>query len=1416
MSGASLLDVFSRDSQGLQFNLNYPLAGEASVTNYNGPNDGSEDIIIPSQVTDGTKTYTVTALIGNIFGYGSANSITIPDTVTAADYWWIGFDFTRRTVYLGNGLQDYGAATRSGNVTLVFKSDNPYWKTDANGNIYKVNSDNTSLTLSSVYYISQQAFTIPTAVYGMNVVALGDYIFNGKDLTHIDVPSSVTSIGSGSFCNLSGLVFDQGMLDLISRLETIPYSAFSSCSLLTIIPFSSALKSIGDNAFANCGATNITIPASVTLLGNQLFSGANLTSITVNCPSSLCVSGTSFNLIESGTPSPLLSNITFNNNDAEMVVEDGVVYIPVDSATCQLAFMLPGRSSTTFTVPAAVNGKNVVAISDGAFSLNLYVESITIGNNVATVGNNLFNGIKSITFSSPYITEIPGWLLASQSNLTNVTISSPITSIPDGLFYNDNNLATFTIPSSVTSIYNNSFTGCSSLATVNLENITYFGNGAFYECTMLNNITLNNSLTSINDNLFADCSHLSAIVLPATVTRLGFYSFANCAALTSVIIPENVNYIDAYCGSFSGCSSLKDVYFLGDNVNIYDVDNYPELVSGVAFYGIASNAVAYYVAGKSGWDKYSSANPPTGFSNIQTFVPDSGSSGSSGSGSGSSGSGDLDATNTDSQGIIYDLDSPNQGEASVYGYSGTVTSITIPSRVSKGGNTYSVTKINDRALLQKSFTSVSLPESIVTIGDLAFYDTPIRTLHLGPNVANVGEVIVTTGTLESYTVDPNNPTLCTDSVGSLYRVNTVTNTAKLLAVPAASLSLTLNNTYTVNTVTKGTVTYPVTEIASDESDGEFRNCSIGQLVFGDNVTYLGITILQGSTNLRNISFGNGITNVRCLFNSYCPTPTTLYIGASVTDINTTAFSTTLTSLTVNSNNTAYTYTNGILSKYGVQVWPLPPDVDNGSVTIPAGGASYGNVSGGVLTVAEGDVAIQSLSGSPSLSIFARRTATVQSGTYSGTDLAGVGKLKKTGAGDLTISSFNSGFTGVAEVAAGKLILGATGALGYASIELNGGKLEIAASGSVTNTIKAINTSAANIITSTATSVVIDALEKNGTVAQIEGAMTVNSISGSSANSDINLGDGTTSTADLTLVSSGSYTFNGPTTVNAGSTLTLQDGVSMANSDVTVNSGATLVLDYTGATISQNVVKSLILETLQNSDYTNCLKINVPVTLAAGNYDIINYSLPNNSSLPSPPVNYSGDSNFSVTAEYNDSSHKWQLVVVDNTPVVPTGNVCFPAKTPVFTDQGPVNIEQIDSRFHTIRNKKIVAITKTMSVETELVCIEKDALAKNCPNQTTLISQNHQVFFQGQMIKAKNLVELVEKVTFVPYTGEILYNVLLEEHDKMVVNNLIVETLHPENKVAKLTQFLKKVPPSAHNSLIELFNKYDRENRPTPY
>jgi hypothetical protein len=143
------------------------------------------------------------------------------------------------------------------------------------------------------------------------------------------------------------------------------------------------------------------------------------------------------------------------------------------------------------------------------------------------------------------------------------------------------------------------------------------------------------------------------------------------------------------------------------------------------------------------------------------------------------------------------------------------------------------------------------------------------------------------------------------------------------------------------------------------------------------------------------------------------------------------------------------------------------------------------------------------------------------------------------------------------------------------------------------------------------------------------------------------------------------------------------------------------------------------------------------------------------------------------------------------PIVPSV-ICFPGNTPIKTDQGLINIDKINTDKNTIRGKKIVAITRTITDDKYLICFEKDSLGKNIPSERTLISQNHRIFYNGKLIKAKEFLNDDESVNKVKYTGEVLYNVLMEEHDKMIVNNLICETLHPDNGVAKVYNAFNKL------------------------
>ena len=103
-----------------------------------------------------------------------------------------------------------------------------------------------------------------------------------------------------------------------------------------------------------------------------------------------------------------------------------------------------------------------------------------------------------------------------------------------------------------------------------------------------------------------------------------------------------------------------------------------------------------------------------------------------------------------------------------------------------------------------------------------------------------------------------------------------------------------------------------------------------------------------------------------------------------------------------------------------------------------------------------------------------------------------------------------------------------------------------------------------------------------------------------------------------------------------------------------------------------------------------------------------------------------------------------------------------------------------------------------------------SLGNHLPSQKTVISMNHKILYQGKMTKAKYFVGNTG-IYKIPYKQETLYNVLLETHDKMIVNNMICETLDPRNTIAQLYMSLKHIPEEKHASVFSQYNAFCKEH-----
>ena len=382
-----------------------------------------------------------------------------------------------------------------------------------------------------------------------------------------DAPNQVTVNGcihvSGpvtipSQIEMEGFIYHVTQISRRDILTNCNGDGFSGCTGLTSITIPNSVTMIGQSAFDGCTSlTSITIPNSVTYIGDYAFSGCTGLS-SVNIPNSVTtIGGYAFNDCTG------LSSINIPNSVTS-------IYAPLFSGCKKLTSIIVADGNPYYDSRGNCNA----VIETATNTLIAACNNTIIPNSVTSIGNLAFSGCTGLSsVAIPNSVTSIGWdAFSGCTGLSSVTIPNSVTSIDESAFSGCTGLSSVTISNSVTSIEASTFSGCTGLTSVTIPNsVTIIGACAFEDCTSLTSVSIPNSVTSIGMTAFSGCSRLTSITIPSSVTSIGDYAFECCKELTSANIKNPNTRLD-YDKVFRYCDKLKRSYTNSSQNTTYSKD----------------------------------------------------------------------------------------------------------------------------------------------------------------------------------------------------------------------------------------------------------------------------------------------------------------------------------------------------------------------------------------------------------------------------------------------------------------------------------------------------------------------------------------------------------------------------------------------------------------------------------------------------------------------------------------------------------------------------------------------------------------------------------------------------------------------------------------------------------------------------
>ena len=1291
----------------------------------------------------------------------------------------------------------------------------------------------TSITIpSNVTNIGSSAFQNATSLTTVNYAGIstlkiiGSNAFqNATSLTSITIPASVTSISTTSvfqnalsltsiivdpnntsYSDISGVLYNNPSKNTLIQyplgntqtsyaipitVTSIIGNAFYGANNLksVTLPSASTFVSIEPSAFAGAlGLTSITIPSTVTSIGSSAFLGATS-----------------------------LTTVTFAGTSTLKIISTGA--------------FIRATSLTSITIPASVT-----TISISAFQNALSLTSI----NVDPSNTTYYSDSSGVLYNNPSKNTLIQYPVGNTQ--TSYTIPTTVTAINGYAFYGANNLKSVTLPdtSTFTSIASNAFYYATGLTSITIPpNVTAINSNAFFGATSLTTVTFSGTskLRTISSSAFQNATSLTSITIPASVISISTSGvFQNTTSLTAIIVdPSNTSYSDISGVLYNAATAKTQLiqYPCGSSQTSYAIPSTVTSLSNVNAFNGAKNLTAItcdpnstilstdsfgvlYDKNKTYMYQYPCGNTRTSYTIPSTVTSMSTNPFQSVK--------YLKSINVDPMNTIYSSDSNgvlfNKARTILYQYplSNTQTTYSIPLTVTNigssafqyGTNLTSVTiqtPFNGTFILDYAFQNatslktITIPNSVTSIGFKAFQGSGLTSANF-ESAINYPIFAIQNKSTPQYFLGKENvvasiilPPLVLNGSGELTRTivsSMLNNNSEVIitgyssietsafqdalgvtsiTIPSSVASIGSNAFQGMTGLTTITIPSSVTSIGASAFQGM---TGLTTITIPSSVTSIGASAFQGANRITSVTIPSSVTSIGATVFYGMTGLTSITIPSSVTIIGANAFQTSgITSITfaVSTYFSTFSLTNTastqmVFGKSNVLVTALDTKVLNGSGTL---NSATSQLAGATRVVIEsftsiGANAFQDASGVTSIAIPSLVTS-IGASAFQG----------MTGLTTITIPSSvtsigASAFQGMAGLTT-ITIPSSVNSIGASAFQDMTGLTTITIPSSVTSigasAFQGMTGLTTITITSLVTSIGASAFENTAlTTAFFESASTVNTLG--LLNGDLINGY---------TVSS----FYGKASVTIRYTEAIRAAIAAAPAAVISNSTFTSLLTSMDVNIS-NITSEVIPNT--NDPY---VEYSAKLTIPDGDLSTLS-NVKKANIIDNVKALYAAQLGVAINkviVTLSSGSIIVNVNVLNNGITEAMVPICFPKGTPVTTNQGVIAIEKLNPDIHTIRGKKIVAITQSRPLHKYIISIDMDAFGKKVPSAPIQISKEHKVFYKGKMVKANELVEVCEGVTRIPYSGETLYNVLMEKHDNMMINNVICETLDPKNIMAKI-------------------------------